>query len=155
MARPKKRRSHARLAFNTALIGGMLCLAWAVVVPQYRTTHCGSKLSGVGMQLRMMRHAMATYAIDRDGVYPRNPATDLTSQVELVPLTGGAPRLLGPYIRRRLPISPLDMRNNVFVVDRMPETPNGRTAWIYARDTGEIRANHMGESRFGDRYFDQ
>ena len=154
MTNPPRHRSHARLAFNTALNGGMLCIAWAVVVPQFHSTICPSPTAAMQANLCSVRAALAAYATDRDGIYPVDPERDLFRQQPVVPLTGGNPKVRGPYLRHGLPGSFLDKRKNVLVVDRMPDEANGRTAWIYAQGSGDFRVNHTGCAPSGERWFD-
>jgi len=51
------------------------------------------------------------------------------------------------------PVNPVTGTDTLRFVDRMPERPEGREAWLYAPHTGEVRANVPGLAPDGMPWF--
>ena len=67
----------------------------------------------------------------------------------------GEAYIMGPYLPDgRLPVNPVVGQNTVLVVDSMPSHPAGDAAWIYDRNSGDVRANVRGTTTSGHRLFD-
>ncbi len=98
-----------------------------------------------------IRMALEMYAVQHDDTWPDDPAVQLTTTTDR---EGGPGTEYGPYLRNTFPENPVNGRREVRVVDTMPEAPVGEEGWIYALDTGVLRANVAGVGPSGGAYFE-
>ena len=61
---------------------------------------------------------------------------------------------VGPFLKTRFPVNPVNELASVRVVDTLPEAADGTTGWIYVRTSGRFRANVPGLSSAGRPYLD-
>ena len=67
--------------------------------------------------------------------------------------SGMAGTQYGPYVHYGQFINPVNRLAWVMSVAEMLPRPTGTTGWIYAPQTGEIRANLLGVDPFGRPWF--
>ncbi|MGQ0552539.1 MAG: type II secretion system protein [Planctomycetota bacterium] len=128
----------------------------AVVIPQFKNAATEAKESSLRADLATLRQAISLYRVQHNETYPGQGGwSEFVTQ-----LTGGtnadgtAGTKYGPYLRTAFPTNPMSQTSDGLVVTTMPGSASGSEAWIYSKDTGEIRANTAGVAPSGSNYFD-
>ena len=109
--------------------------------------------------LSILRAAIETYRSQHECFPGRDGSEEFVIQLTRLTSVDGQVGIgpnfeLGPYITdNMLPGNPISGTRDVCVVPQMPTEPVGNHAWIYDWSTGEIRANVIGSTEDGTRYF--
>lgn len=101
--------------------------------------------------LATMRQAVRLYAAQHNDTLPTEPVRQLTECTDSAGKSGSS---YGPYLRTRISPNALGTSADVEIVETMPGASRGSRGWIYALDTGEIRADVIGSLPDGTRFFD-
>ncbi|MHC4844700.1 MAG: type II secretion system protein [Planctomycetota bacterium] len=124
----------------------------AVVVPQFNGVTEESKESTIAQALRTVRQAIELYKLEHNESWPDS---DLIDQLTLgTDVDGDSGTTFGPYLRDPWPRNPLTGTSDVKFKNDMPSGPEGGQAWIYAKNTGDIRCNTDGNAPSGKAWFD-
>ena len=128
----------------------------AVVIPQFNGASAEAKESALSASLATVRQAISLYRVQHNEVYPGQAdwaefVTQLTTSTDAA---GAAGTKYGPYLRTAFPTNPVTGTADGKNVATMPGAPSGSEAWIYATDSGELRANVAGNAPSGIAYFD-
>ena len=153
------RRARGFSAIEVTIVIAILGLLAAVAIPQLATRNRQDRTATLVSRLGVVRTAINRYWAQHDD-FP-GPGTDdfrrqLVGQTCRSGACGtGVAFALGPYVQNSdLPENPITATNGLIITEAMPETPSGTSAWIYCRLTGEFRANTLGRTEEGVRYFD-
>src|SRR5262249_39551983 len=126
----------------------ILAILAAIVIPTIGTASAEAKESALRASLNTVRQAISLYRVQHNETYPgpawANVVTQLTTQTDM---TGAPGTKYGPYLRTGFPDNPEvdpSVAQTGTTVATMPAAPTGAEAWIYALDTGELRANQAG-----------
>lgn len=120
--------------------------------PEQRELHARkAKDAALQSNLATIRQALELYGVQHDDTHPTDPVEQLTHETNA---DGSLGDRYGPYIRRDWPANPINGDARVRLVATLPDAPLGDEGWIYALDTGELRANVVGTDTDGDAYFD-
>jgi general secretion pathway protein G len=135
----------------------ILAILAAVVIPQMSNASSEAKESALRASLNTVRQAISLYRVQHNEAYPGPTWNDfvaqLTTQTDNVGGTSGILKY-GPYLRTGFPDNPVVDAGTGKAVSSMPAAPSGTEAWIYALDTGELRANQPGVAPSGLNFFD-
>jgi general secretion pathway protein G len=128
----------------------------AVVIPQFNGASAEAKESALSASLATVRQAISLYRVQHNEVYPGQGGwtefvTQLTTSTDAA---GAAGTKYGPYLRTAFPTNPVTGTADGKTAATMPPAPSGTEAWIYATDSGELRANVAGTGPSGIDYFD-
>jgi type II secretion system protein G len=135
----------------------ILAILAAVVIPQMSNASSEAKESALRASLNTVRQAISLYRVQHNETYPGPTWNDLVAQLTTqTDNLGGTSGILkyGPYLRTSFPDNPVAEAGTGKSVATMPVAPSGTEAWIYALDTGELRANTPGAAPSGLDYFD-
>ncbi len=127
----------------------------AVVIPLDQQRLTDAKESALKASLNTVRQAISLYRVQHDETYPGQASwgqfvTQLTTGDDQTRRPGAK---YGPYLRTAFPDNPVTGTADGINVATMPNAPTGATAWIYATDVGELRANVAGTGPGGIAYF--
>ena len=147
-AQPNRRR-WSRAAFTLIellmVITAMTIIA-GVIVPQVGSAIDEAKHATMLNQLHQLQLAIERYQIEHDGHAPDQLVNHSlpqlishTNAAGTVGAGGGFP--LGPYVRNRLPMNPLNDSREVFRSNSAPPANlANRVGWVYHPETGQIWA---------------
>lgn len=154
MGRPQALRNRTgrrprRVAFTLIellmVITAMTILA-GVIVPQVGSAIDEAKHATMLNQLHQLQLAIERYQLEHEGHAPdqlvNHTLPQLTSQSNAAGTVGsGGAFLLGPYVRNRMPVNPLNDSSDVFRSNTAPPTNlANRVGWVYHPETGQIWA---------------
>ena len=134
----------------------ILAILAAVVIPQINNAAGEAKESALRASLATVRQAISLYRVQHSETYPgmANWAQFVTQLTTSTDEAGGAGTKYGPYLRTGFPDNPVTGTADGTNVLSMPASAPGGTAWIYATNSGELRANVAGVAPSGTDYFD-
>jgi prepilin-type N-terminal cleavage/methylation domain-containing protein len=153
------RRQSAFTLIEIMIVVALLGLLSAIALPQFLSHKEEGKSAAMVSSLTILRTAIDSYWTQHDGFPGQADAREFADQ--LLKSTNKAGEVgtgtgygYGPYLRNgQLPVNPLTSTSTVKVVNSMPNQPSGSEAWIYAKDTGELRCNAAGSTIDGVEYF--
>jgi len=137
-----------------AIFGVLFVSASALVVINWKgppVCRAESPAENAASNLGILRQAVHLYAIQHNDTLPSDPARQLTESTDA---TGQPGEKYGPYLRMGILRNALGTSPDIRLVETMPAVPRGTYGWIYALDTGEIRADVTGCLPDGTRIFD-
>jgi prepilin-type N-terminal cleavage/methylation domain-containing protein len=153
----------ARRGFSTIelmIVVSLLGLLAAVAIPRIADPPGADHEAELVTALAALRTGVDSYWAQHQAFPGQGSVLEFTGQLCRMTNSGGRPGAgegfeFGPYLcPGRIPMNPILGNNTVLIVDEMPTHPVGAEAWVYARNTGEIRPNVRGRSPRGRRYFD-
>ncbi len=155
MSRPRARSAGFTLV-ELLIVVIVLGILAAVVIPQMNGATAEAKESALGASLATVRQAISLYRVQHDEAYPGLGGwSEFVTQLTTSTAADGTPGTkYGPYLRTAFPTNPVTATADGKTVPTMPPGPCGSEAWIYATDTGELRANVPGIAPSGTAYFD-
>ncbi len=149
----------------------IIAILAAVAIPNFTHSAEDAKASSMQANLSVLRTSLELYKLQHNGTYPGYPngagdptATLYTDQMVMASQidhdtaevgTAGYP--FGPYVRKQLPVNPVNNLNTIKVLvdtTAFPTTPDGTTGWIYKPLDGKIRPNCSGSAPSGTNWFD-
>jgi len=155
---PTRTPTHPRgLTFAEVLVvlalGAML---GAVALPGLAGRKQRTQTERLVEDLASMRAAIDAFWGDHGAFPGRAGADELVEQLCRHPVPpDGSDDDAGPYLQPgRLPPNPITGTRAARVVDAMPAGPEGTEAWIYDASSGQVRANVVGRTVDGVRYFE-
>ena len=155
---PSTGRRHGFTAVEVAIVIAILSLLAAVAIPQIAARKLQGQTTELVGHLGLLRSAVNRYWTQHDGFPGPDVATirqQLCGQTSRAGICGsGEEFTLGPYLEGEIPESPVTGTSTLRVVDAMPPSADGTSAWIYCRVTGEVRSNLAGKTDDGVPYFD-
>ena len=153
------RRASCFTVIECMIVIAILGLLAAVAIPQFTATDDEDRAKAMVCNLATLRTAIDHYWTQHDD-FPGPSAAAFADQLlnfsdKQGAVGEGEAFEFGPYLPGDvIPVNPLNEANDVVIVDAMPSSPDGRSAWIYCNLTGEIRSNATGKTVDGVEYFD-
>jgi prepilin-type N-terminal cleavage/methylation domain-containing protein len=140
------------------IVVAIASLLAAVAIPQFASNKEEGRTDSMVESLGSLRGAIDKYWTQHDG-FPGPTAADFEAQLlgrtnRQGALGAGEAFAFGPYLLGAIPENPVNQLSSVTVVDTMPNTPDGSSAWIYCNVTGEVRSNVPGGTLDGVAWFD-
>ena len=146
---------HRRAGFTLVellIVVIILGILAAVVIPRFGSMTEETKESSIAQALRTVRQAIEVYKLQHNEIWPDSDLIDqLTAGTDVDGDTGTD---FGPYLRDPWPVNPLTGTSDVKFKNDMPNDAEGSEAWIYAKNTGDIRCNVDGNAPSGTAWFD-
>lgn len=151
------------------LVVSILGILAALVVPAYQGQASEAKMSAAKSNLHALRGQIELYKMHHNATAPGYvdgaAATIDTMQLQLTGTTtpGGqtsankvptAPFVLGPYMKKT-PVNPFNTFNTFSYVDEasaFAAAVDGKSGWLYKKETGEVRLNFVGTDKEGVAY---
>jgi len=155
MTSPRARHAGFTLV-ELLIVVVILAILAAVVIPSINNASAEAKESALRASLATVRQAISLYRVQHNEAYPGMGGWDefVTQLTSGTDPAGNPGTKYGPYLRTGFPDNPVTSTVDGTVVATMPGTAPGGTAWIYATDVGELRANVAGTAPSGTDYFD-
>jgi general secretion pathway protein G len=138
----------------------------AIVVPQFTQASTEASENSLRSDLQSLRSQIELYRAQHTDQIPQPTFTgpiETWPQMTETTTRAGAPsgskirtpvNECGPYLER-VPNNPFTRTNTIVsCVDRAANPRDGTTAWAYVPATGEIYANHGGQTAQGELYSD-
>ncbi|QDU25220.1 Type II secretion system protein G precursor [Anatilimnocola aggregata] len=142
----KRSRRRAFTLIEVLMVVTTLAIIAGVVIPQVGSVIDDARHATMLAQLSELTLAVERYQIDHEGRAP-DLMTDRslpqlinhTNIQGAVGTTSSYP--LGPYVRNRMPVNPLNGTSDVFRSNSAPPTNlTSRVGWVYHPETGQIWA---------------
>ncbi len=145
-------------AVEVLVVIAIVGLLAALALPGWRTPDDAGQTNSMVSRLTQLRSAIDCYWTQHDGFPGPDDARLREQLVGRTDRSGsigtGAEHVLGPYLRRGIPVNPLTGDDSLKVVASMPNAPDGASAWIYCPANGEVRCNTAGATPEGLPLFD-
>lgn len=153
---PRRPRAAGFTLVELLIVVIILGILAAVVIPQFNGASAEAKESTLSASLNTVRQAISLYRVQHNETYPGQGgwAEFVTQLTTSTAADGTAGTKYGPYLRTAFPTNPVTGTSDGKTAATMPPSPSGTEAWIYATDTGELRANVAGTAPSGIAYFD-
>jgi prepilin-type N-terminal cleavage/methylation domain-containing protein len=150
MGRRQTRRNFTQRAAFTLIellmvITAMTIIA-GVIVPQVGSAIDEAKHATMLNQLHQLQMAIERYQLEHDGKAPdqlvNRSLPQLINHTNAAGVVGtGGTFPLGPYVRNRMPVNPLNDSSEVFRSNSAPPANLAqRVGWVYHPETGQIWA---------------
>lgn len=142
-------RTQGRLAFTLVeilMVVTMLAIIAGVTIPQVTSVLDDARHASMLAQLNELSFALERYQIDHDGrtpdLLPDHTLPQLFATTNSQGTIGTGPAYsLGPYLKNRMPVNPLNDTNDVYRSNSAPPTNlASRVGWVYHPETGQIWA---------------
>jgi type II secretory pathway pseudopilin PulG len=151
------------------IIVALLGILTAIVMPVYTGRVTEAREAAAKANLRILRSAIGSYAIQHNDVPPGYPRGDVHKAPQLIWLTihlcaitndkgdttlSSLPHF-GPYISE-IPVNPFNGSEDVTMLGNsagFPQEATGDTGWIYKAATRTIKLNWPGEDSEGVAYY--
>ena len=152
------RRDNKLKAFSIVeilIVVAILGILAAIVFPQLHGQSQKAKETAAKENLRILRNAIETYALEHNGIPPGyidNNPDDGTAHPAIYFQMANT----GEYISE-MPDNPFNGSGDVVTIpddQPLPAEADGNTGWIYKPETKEIRLNWPGTDSTGQKYFD-
>lgn len=124
----------------------------AIVIPQFSNAAEESKEASVASALRTVRACIERYKLQHNETWPQDDFVD--QLIAGTDINGDPGTDYGPYFRDPFPLNPINQRSDVKIKNNMPAGPEGDDGWIYAKNSGDFRANVAGTAPSGTDWFD-
>ncbi|WP_425617231.1 type II secretion system protein [Anatilimnocola sp. NA78] len=123
-----------------------LAILAGAIIPQVGSVLDDARHASMLAQLNELSFAMERYQIDHDGrtpdLMPDRTLPQLFASTNSAGSIGsGVAYPLGPYLKNRMPVNPLNDTNDVYRSNTAPPTNlTSRVGWVYHPETGQLWA---------------